>query len=84
MKRVGSIYRFIGPTGKSYVGQTTNIPDVRNAQHRKSAEKGVQTKFYDAIRKYGFDSFDFEVVYTLVTEGGFKTGIKCFRDLLYR
>lgn len=72
MKRVGSIYRFIGPTGKSYIGQTTNLPDVRKAQHRKSAEKGVKTKFYDAIRKYGFDSFDFEVVYTLVTEGDLR------------
>lgn len=69
MQIVGYIYRFIGPTGKSYIGQTCQDPIRRKEQHKHSAEVGnIKTKFYNAIRKYGFDSFDFLIVKTITGE----------------
>lgn len=70
--KTGYIYRFISPSGKSYIGQTANDPEVRKLQHKYTANQGLDTKFYKAIRKYGFDSFDFEIVYTVVTDGNLR------------
>lgn len=70
---IGIIYRFISPSGKSYIGQTIQDPLKRKEQHRFNAEKGVKSKFYDAIRKYGFDSFKFEILYTLTDSPDLKS-----------
>lgn len=70
--KTGYIYRFISPSGKSYIGQTANDPEIRKLQHKYTANKGLDTKFYKAIRKYGFDSFDFEIIYTVVTDGNLR------------
>lgn len=48
--------------GKVYIGQTTHSLEKRKAQHFAKARKGIQTHFYNAIRKYGEDSFIFEVI----------------------
>jgi group I intron endonuclease len=62
-----NIYVFTNKiNGKQYVGQTINIED-RYKQHRKDAknkDKRPNSIFYKAIRKYGFDSFDFKVLET--------------------
>lgn len=69
MQITGYIYKFTSPSGKSYIGQTYQDPNKRKEQHRYSAEKGnIKTKFYDAIHKYGFDSFDFSILKTIIED----------------
>ena len=53
------IYRHISPSGKSYIGQTKNLTRIRfrNGQGYKHC-----TVFYNAIEKYGWDSFVTEIL----------------------
>ena len=56
------IYRFIFPNEKNYVGQTKNFKS-RMANHKKVArEKIYNTPIYNAIRKYGWDKIEIEVL----------------------
>jgi group I intron endonuclease len=48
-------------TGKSYVGFDSNWPN-RQKVH-KSASKKQNYKFYRAIRKYGWDNFEWSILY---------------------
>ena len=60
-ENIGIIYRYISPSGKSYVGYTTR-PNHRKWQHKYNAlSMNIKGKFYNAIRKYGWDSFKYEV-----------------------
>lgn len=56
----GYIYKFTSPSNKSYIGLTRDVKR-RIAEHKR-ASLTSQRKFYTAIRKYGFDSFDFVVL----------------------
>jgi group I intron endonuclease len=48
---------------KIYIGLTAhNNPKDRWYRHTADARKGVDTYFYNAIRKYGKDNFTFEVI----------------------
>lgn len=47
--------------GKKYVGKSTNI-EARQGKHRRNAKDGRESYFYRAIRKYGLEQFDFEVL----------------------
>lgn len=55
-----TIYRYICPEGKSYIGQTNN-EDRRKNQHKNTTSK-LNTKFGNAIREYGFDNLIYEVL----------------------
>jgi group I intron endonuclease len=56
------IYKFTNlHNGKSYVGLTKNTSKRRNA-HLAAAKRGIDSKFYRALRKYGPESFTFEVI----------------------
>lgn len=61
----GYIYLYTNRVNaKVYVGQTWNT-DARNKQHQKSArytKKLWNHPFYNAIRKYGWDVFDHQVI----------------------
>lgn len=58
-----SIYTFTNSiTGKKYVGYTCDIK-TRLKSHKSSLNKGVKTKLYDAIRSYGWNNFNFDVIY---------------------
>lgn len=49
--------------GKCYVGASRNALAVRRAQHKRNALGGkVDTHFYAAIRKHGWDAFEWEVL----------------------
>lgn len=48
---------------KIYVGQTTKGLDYRKAKHYNNSKYNTfQTKFYRAIRKYGFDNFEWSIL----------------------
>lgn len=49
-------------TGKSYVGQTVRSLVDRRASHERDAEKVSKLYFHRALMKYGFDSFEWEVI----------------------
>jgi len=47
--------------GRVYIGFATD-PSQRWREHKRDAEKGKGFAFADAIRKHGWDSFEFEVI----------------------
>lgn len=56
------IYKLTSPSGKVYIGQSKNIKK-RFYQYRKLNCK-TQTKLFNAIKKYGWDSFSKEIILT--------------------
>lgn len=58
---IGIIYKFTSPSGKCYIGQTTK-ERARMNQHKVSSKRS-NCAFYRAIRKYGFNSFIYEILY---------------------
>ena len=64
---VGYIYKFENKiNGKIYIGKTKNIKE-RIYQH-SHITKNKNTKFGNAIRKYGIDMFDFSILITIYSE----------------
>lgn len=62
LKGVCGIYGWIHRESlRVYVGQTRNMMARRN-RHRMDAAKGSQSHFHCALRKYGEDAFDFEIL----------------------
>jgi len=57
-----TIYKSVNTkTGKVYIGFDSNWPNRSN--NHKSASKKQDSKFYRAIRKYGWDNFEWSVIY---------------------
>jgi len=48
--------------GKVYVGLTTSTLETRKSSHLRSAKAGSNSYFHKAVRKYGEDSFEWEVI----------------------
>jgi len=46
---------------KVYIGYTSNF-EARKKKHKKTSEKST-IRFYEAIRKYGWDNFEWEIIY---------------------
>lgn len=63
-KVTGIIYRYESPSGKYYIGQTID-EKRRKATHKNLASKGIDLPFYRAIRKYGFENFEYVVLFTI-------------------
>jgi group I intron endonuclease len=49
-------------TGKCYIGKTSHTLEIRKVGHLKNVHRGISTKFYNSIRKYGIDNFVWEVI----------------------
>lgn len=49
------------PTGKKYMGQTVH-EERRKRQHRHDCKRGVDNKFYRAVRKYGWHQFIYGIM----------------------
>ena len=60
---MGVIYCYTNKVnGKTYIGQTTN-EGVRKTQHlRRAVNSNSQYTFHKAIRKYGWDNFEYNVL----------------------
>lgn len=50
--------------GKVYVGLTTTSLEKRRSSHLRSAKNGSNAYFHKAIRKYGEESFEWDVILT--------------------
>jgi group I intron endonuclease len=61
MTKTGVIYCLTSPSGKRYVGQSWNIEKRLNYYKRIDGCKGQQ-KIYNALKRYGFDSFSVEIL----------------------
>ena len=62
-----SIYKFVNRVnGKYYIGFTKDFP-ARLRGHRSRYTK-LDTTFYHALRKYGWDNFDSEIIYQSLDE----------------
>ena len=48
--------------GKVYIGQTTRDLSTRQCQHKWESKNKGGNYFYRAINKYGFDSFEWEII----------------------
>ena len=54
--------------GKVYIGQTIQKLEDRITRHKIESNQGIKRHFYDAIRKYGFDQFKWEIIDNSKTE----------------
>ena len=62
---IGIIYKYTSPSDKCYIGQTIR-ETIRKRGHKNTALKeNAQTKFARAIRKYGWENFEYEVLFTI-------------------
>ena len=58
---IGFIYKYENKINhKVYIGQTTDLVNRKSSHRYKSTFE--KTKFYNAIRKYGWDNFDFDIL----------------------
>lgn len=61
---MGIIYCYTNKlNNKKYIGQT-NHPSQRKRSHQFNVRSGFKTKFYDAVRKYGWKNFLYEILET--------------------
>jgi hypothetical protein len=58
----GIIYCATSPSKKKYYGYTSAGLDGRKCGHKKDVTAGVKNVFYDAIRKYGWESFEWIII----------------------
>lgn len=57
----GLIYCAILPSGKRYYGFTMDL-ELRKLHHKCHVKAGTKNKFYNAIRKYGWNSIKWEII----------------------
>ena len=57
----GLIYCATLPSGRKYYGFTVDL-ESRKRNHKCHANVGTKNKFYNAIRKYGWDSIKWETI----------------------
>lgn len=75
------IYRATSPSGKFYIGLTSMGVPERWRKHILRSEKKINHPFYNAIRKYGHESFVLEVIdYATSVEKAKELEIKHIAD----
>lgn len=60
--KLGIIYKATSPSGKCYIGKTTQELNRRWYDHCRDAQRGRNTLIAKAISKYGKDAFSLEVL----------------------
>ena len=62
---IGTIYKLTSPSGKHYIGQTTNLKDRKRCLYNPN-------KYYsghrldNAIKKYGIENFKYEIIIQII------------------
>lgn len=51
--------------GKCYIGLTTNEKERKRSHIKAAFKENVNNKFYNALRKYGIDSFEYSIIETI-------------------
>ena len=62
MNKTGTLYKLLFPNGKSYIGITKYSVEHRIKIHIRASRSGKKLAIYNAIRKYGEDSFEVQVL----------------------
>ncbi|WP_051299894.1 NUMOD3 domain-containing DNA-binding protein [Methylobacter luteus] len=62
MEETGILYKLTFPNGKSYIGITKYSIEHRIKIHIRASRSGRKLAIYNAIRKYGEDSFEVQVL----------------------
>jgi group I intron endonuclease len=60
--KTGELYMATSPSGKRYVGITTRGVERRWRDHVKEARRGTRSRLNSAIKKYGGDAFQLEIL----------------------
>ena len=66
--RHGCVYVLTSPSGKQYVGKSIHPAEHRFARHLRAVQRGSKYAIHAAIRKYGWDAFHKEVIFTSDSE----------------
>lgn len=78
----GVIYCAISPSGKKYYGFTYNLHRRKYIHKRDSIVK--KNRFYNAIKKYGFDNFEWNIIETYINEDKkYIKNILCKREIFW-
>jgi len=64
------VYRVVFPNNKSYIGQTTRDLEKRKQEHLSDLKRGCDSKFFKAIKKYGWESLEWKIICILNTADG--------------
>ncbi len=78
-EQIWLIYKATGKCGKGYVGITTMTMKQRQRSHKGAARHGDKSPFWDAMRKYGYDHFTWEVLTECYSS---KEAIMCERAMI--
>lgn len=70
----GIIYCYKSPSGRYYIGKTLQ-EDRRKYRHLFDSKKGSNIPFHRAIRKYGIDSFEYSVLFRIISNKEEKADI---------
>lgn len=77
-----SIYRFTNLVNdKTYIGKTSQKPQVRKLAHIKSADAGSHLLLHRAIAKYGKENFEFEVIFCTFSKPDLNDYEKLFIEI---
>lgn len=57
-----TIYKITSPTGRIYIGQTTNLKFRLRDYKSKSYKPKAKTKILNSLRKYGFTAHYFDII----------------------
>ena len=60
------IYKITSPSGKVYIGQTTNFTKRKN--YYKNGAKPYQVRIYNSLQKYGYDAHTIEFIEECLVE----------------
>ena len=73
------VYKHTSPTGKVYIGITSQNPERR--WRKDGSGYRYNTKFMNAIRKYGWNNFEHEVLFENLTE---EDALEIEKDLIQK
>jgi group I intron endonuclease len=60
------IYKITSPSGKIYIGQTTNF--IKRKNYYKNGAKPYQVRIYNSLEKYGYDAHTIEFIEDCLVE----------------